>query len=84
VIQIRADVPTPAAAGEAVLSAIRQARDEAKSGIYYTVALLVPLPLRSLRVTRLELPRRAQAARARRCFLACLATYSRSARLMRV
>ena len=32
VIQIRTDVPTPAVAGEAVLSAIQQARDELESG----------------------------------------------------
>ena len=37
VIQIRADVPTPAAAGEAVLSAIRQARDELERGAILSV-----------------------------------------------
>jgi predicted nuclease of predicted toxin-antitoxin system len=37
VIQIRADVPTPAAAGEMVLSAIRQARAELESGAIISV-----------------------------------------------
>ncbi len=37
VIQIRADVPTPAAAGEAVLAAIRQARNELESGAILSV-----------------------------------------------
>lgn len=37
VIQIRADVPTPAATGEAVLSAIRQARAELESGAVLSV-----------------------------------------------
>ena len=37
VIQIRADVLTPAATGEAVLSAIRQARDELESGAILSV-----------------------------------------------
>ncbi|MEA2936041.1 MAG: hypothetical protein QOD74_2687 [Variibacter sp.] len=37
VIQIRADVPTPAAIGEMVLSTIRQARNELESGAILSV-----------------------------------------------
>jgi predicted nuclease of predicted toxin-antitoxin system len=37
VIQIRADVPTPAAAGEVVLSAIRHARAELEGGAILSV-----------------------------------------------
>ena len=37
VIQIRADVPTPTAVGEAVLAAIRQARDELDRGAILSV-----------------------------------------------
>ena len=37
VIQIRTDIPTPAAAGEKVLSAIRQARAELESGAVLSV-----------------------------------------------
>jgi hypothetical protein len=37
VIQIRTDVPTPAAAGEAVLSAIQQARNELEEGALISV-----------------------------------------------
>lgn len=51
VIQIRADVPTPAGAGEAVISAIRQARDELESGAILSVdigrARLRVLPFRA-------------------------------------
>ncbi len=51
VIQIRADVPTPAVAGQAVLSAIRQARDELESGAILSVdigrARLRVLPFRA-------------------------------------
>lgn len=51
VIQVRADVPTPAAVGEAVLSAIRQAHDELKSGAIMSVdasrARLRILPFRA-------------------------------------
>jgi predicted nuclease of predicted toxin-antitoxin system len=37
VIQIRADIPTPAAVGGAVLSAVRQAREELESGAILSV-----------------------------------------------